>query len=376
MEFIFIIVLVFIVVKLEIFIFKKNSFKNFEYRCYFEKNEVMEGDEVDLIEVVENHKMMPLPWLKSEITSSKWLDFAGAQSIVTDETRFVPSFFMLKSYHKTTRRWHVKCLKRGVYPIDKVVVVTTDLFGSYNHSNVYNVNTSLTVLPAPADLTNDFESAQNLGGDVIVRRNYIDDPFYRAGVREYTPRDPLSRIHWLATAKANTLMVHNNQYTADQDLLVILNVQSREYENYLVIDKEKVENGIKICAGFFEDTIISGIPVRFAANASLEDNRNPIISNSFHGDEHIADLMQTLAHIPLKSSDAFSVFLDGPCRELSASDIVIVTPYISDFIFDFAKDKMDSGSRVKIIYTSALTDENVPDGFSVFGYNGKENCVS
>ena len=136
----------------------------------------------------------------------------------------------------------MKCLKRGVYTIDRVILITTDLFGMASRSNTYHVGATLTVLPEGADLSADFDAAQKLSGDVIVRRHYIDDPFYRAGIKEYSPRDPINRILWPATAKTGKLMVHNNQFSADQDLLVILNVQSRAYERDTVIDTEKIEN--------------------------------------------------------------------------------------------------------------------------------------
>ena len=375
MNFVYVLILIAVIVRVLFAVYQKNAFKNFDYECYFDKSEVSEGDEVDLIEIVTNRKLMPLPWLKSEITTSKWLDFAGSQSLVTEETRFVPSFFMMKSFHKTVRRWHVKCLKRGVFTIDRVILVTTDLFGIASRSNTYHVNASLTVLPAGADLSADFDAAQKLSGDVIVRRHYIDDPFYRAGIKEYSPRDPINRIHWPATAKTGKLMVHNNQFSADQDLLVILNVQSRDYERDAVIDSEKIENGIRICAGYFEDTLRSGIPVRFAANTSLSGDRNAVITNSFHGAEHVGDLMQTLARIPLQSSDTFQIFLSGACRELTASDIVIVTSWLGEPIYHYARSKREAGSQVKIIYTTLLTDEYVPDDCAVFGYLGKERTL-
>ena len=46
-----------------------------------------------------------------------------------------------------------------------------------------------------------------LNGDVVVRRHLIDDPFYVAGVRDYTGHEPMNRIHWSATARENKMMV-------------------------------------------------------------------------------------------------------------------------------------------------------------------------
>ena len=115
---------------LENVLYRKNAFKGLSYRCYLSRSQVFEGEEIELIEEIENRKWLPLPWFKSEITVSRWLEFAGAQSQLTDRQRFVPSFFMLKSYQRVSRRWKVRCLKRGEYSVEQIVLVTTDLLGN------------------------------------------------------------------------------------------------------------------------------------------------------------------------------------------------------------------------------------------------------
>lgn len=125
-----VLVLLVLAVWLQGLVFRKFSFRKLRYTCRFSTSEAMEGDEIALIEEVENRGLLPLPWLKAELTSSRWLEFADSQSLVTEETRFVPSFFMMKPHHKVTRRWKVRCLKRGIYDLKKVVLVTTDLLGA------------------------------------------------------------------------------------------------------------------------------------------------------------------------------------------------------------------------------------------------------
>ena len=125
MEFVMILLIICAVVWAEGQFYRKNAFDKLEYRCFFSKDEAMEGDEIELVEEVSNGKFLPLPWLKAEISTSRWLDFAGSQSLVTEDSRFVPSFFMMKSRHRVVRRWKVKCLKRGEYHLDTVVLIAT-----------------------------------------------------------------------------------------------------------------------------------------------------------------------------------------------------------------------------------------------------------
>lgn len=77
MEFVAIIFMVVVLSAAQLALFARNSFRHFEYTCFFTKDEVMEGDEVGLVEIVSNRKWLPLPWLKSELSTSRWLEYAG-----------------------------------------------------------------------------------------------------------------------------------------------------------------------------------------------------------------------------------------------------------------------------------------------------------
>ncbi len=374
MEFVFVILLIVLLAALQAQIYARQAFRGLEYDCAFSEQEASEGDEIKLVETVSNRKLLPLPWLRSELTSSMYLDFAGSQSLIADETRFVPSFFMLRGYRRTVRSWNVRCAKRGVYEINKCVLLASDLLGLRSVSHAAEVHTSVTVLPRPLNLTDSFTSANRLTGDVVVRRNYLDDPFYRVGVREYSPRDSMKNIHWPATARMGKIMVHNNQQTAEQNLLVLLNLQSRSYETSDVSDKDRIETAIRVCAGYFDDTLRSGLPVRFAANTTL-DSAQPVVTNEFSGREHVLDLMRTLARLPVAFSESFTSFLRDTCARLTASDIVIVTAYLSEAIFDYARARKETGSHVKIVCVTELNPGDAPDDLEVYGLTREEAGV-
>ena len=168
-------------------LYQKNAFKGLTYRCYLSKDQVFEGEEIELIEEIENRKWLPLPWFKSEITVSRWLDFAGAQAQLTDRQRFVPSFFMLKSYQRVNRRWKVKCLKRGEYSVEQIVLVTSDLLGASTLSQGAQAGATVLVLPRPLDEDEVRVAPRSFTGDIVVRRSLLEDPFSISGVRECFP---------------------------------------------------------------------------------------------------------------------------------------------------------------------------------------------
>ena len=349
MEFIAIIPIIFLLIWLQNRIYKKHAFQGLEYDCRLSTDKAFEGDEIELIETISNKKWLPLPWLKAEITASSWLDFAGAQSVVSDQSRFVPSFFMVKSYQKVVRKWKVTCLKRGEFGIQSIVLVSSDLLGFSSMSSPTGITAHITVLPRPIGEEDLGVTPRYTSGDIVVKRHLIDDPFYISGVREYTERDPMNRIHWAATAKEQKIMVYNNDYTSRQSVTVVLNMQSRYYERADVIDKEVMENAIRVCAGIFDNTLSTGMPLRFMANAAtVPGSREPTVTQESWGSEYVDSLLQVLAKLQLQCTNDFSEYLSSVYHDITSTDIVIVTAYVNQAIADFARNKAASGTNVRI----------------------------
>ena len=366
MDFLALLLIIALVVTAQGQIYKHFSMRHLDYSCRLSADEVYEGDEIELIETLSNKKWLPIPWLKVEITTSRWLDFAGSQSIVTSETRYVPSFFLMKSYHKVTRRWKVSCLRRGEHRIEKAVLVGTDLLGSGSYSKPTTVDSGVMVLPKIPDLAEIFISPNHMVGEMVVRRHLISDPFLIAGVREYADGDAMNQIHWSATARQQTLMVRNQDYTSSQSLLVLMNMQTRRDENCQVIDRSLAELAIHTCAAYFDQTIQSGIPVGFMCNSSLDGSDTPIITNTFWGPEHVNDLLRLLARLPFWCTGIFDKFLLEHGKTIQATDIVLITSYVSDQIMEFIRAKQMNGIHVKLIIVNNIPDEEIPGECEVY----------
>lgn len=365
MEFIAVGAAILVIFVLQNHLYKKYAFKNLEYSCTLSTDQACEGDVIELIEEIRNKKWLPLPWFKSEITTSRWLDFAGAQSVVSDQTRFVPSFFMLRSRQRVVRRWKVTCLKRGEFSIDQVVLITTDLLGFSALSMAGQSGARIIVLPKPIGEDELAVSPRYITGDIMVRRQLVADPFYISGVREYTGREPMNLIHWNATAREQQLMVFQNDYTSRQSVTVILNMQSTVYEQHEVTRRELIENAIRLCAGIFDSTLTSGMPLRFMCNGTLvKGSREPVSTAEFWGREHVEGLLQMLAKLQLHSTEDFSVYLNNIYPDVTSTDIIIVTVYMSEGLLDFAARKEQQGTNVKFFTLTAL-----PETLDCSGHN-------
>ena len=368
MKLVFLVVLIYAIVSLQAYIFKKYSFQDLDYSYKFDRDEVFEGENFSLVETIKNNKILPLPWLRSDITASKWLEFgeANAQAI-SDDTRIVSSFFTLGGYKAVTRTWNVNWTKRGEFEIKKAHMVSSDLFGQAKISKGVEVSYTVLVLPNTVDLEEMFILPRYLQGDTITKRQIAEDPFYISGVREYTDRDPMNSIHWAATAKEQKLMVRNYEYTSQQSLTILLNIKSQEIEYGEIVHPDLVEGSIRVCASLLSLATEEGIPVNLYANAPTDDMGTDITAtNMASGNEHAMDLLRILAKIRMKSVCTVTEFFSYVDSAVSGTDLAIVTPYLDTAICNYARDKMYNNVHVQIYLTNFVEQKEIPDDLEIY----------
>lgn len=356
-------------------VYRRRAMQDLYYRCFLSKHEAFEGETLELVEEIENRKSLILPWLKSELTTSESLDFAGSQAIVANETRFVPSFFMIRGYQKVVRRWHVTAREFGIQPIVKAVIVASDLLGFVTESAPVAINSKLTVLPRPIDLDSLAVDEKTDFGELVVRRRLLTDPFFKAGVRPYQPADDLKNVHWYATAREGELMVFEHEATLQQSLTLIINMQSRTKMFSKGENPEALRQSIRIAATAIDQTLKTGLPVKLMANAAAlpeaeEDETEAGRPRPLHTDtalqggrEHVMQLLRTMARLPLYPAQPANEYFEYLLKQnLRTTDIILVTHYIDDYVTRFAERINAQGTVLKIaLLGPPPADLHLPD---------------
>lgn len=97
-----------------------------------------------------------------------------------------------------------------------------DPFGMFAVSTIYPAERILLVFPHFVEIDH-FPSPAGLltGGRALPSRTLEVTP-YAAGVREYLPGDPLSRIHWKTTARRERLMVKEFEQDPQANVFILL----------------------------------------------------------------------------------------------------------------------------------------------------------
>lgn len=114
---IWLIVIVGILAILQSKFFSKVAFRHLHYERKLTKHAVFEGESLELQEVIANRKLTPLPWLRVESKLSPWLRFRSQENLEIMDDRFHRSVFYLRPYSRITRRYNVKCIRRGYYDL-------------------------------------------------------------------------------------------------------------------------------------------------------------------------------------------------------------------------------------------------------------------
>ena len=357
----------------ERWLYRRRWDRKLHYECAFSTDEAYEGDEVELIETVTNGKLLPLAWAKAEISAPQWLRFAGSQSIVAGATRYVPSFFVLRGRHRVIRRWKVQCTRRGVYLIDKTVLVTTDLLGLDTFSLPVQLHARLTVLPRPQPPEDVLLTPSGLTGDTLVRRRLLTDPFSVSGVRAYLPGDPANRIHWPATAKSDQIMIRNQDATSDQSVTILLNMQTRPDEGASLTDRDDVEQGIRAAATAIAETAGRGFPTQLIANGGGADGTQTATGRGA-GEAFAVDLLRVLAQLAMRKSENFASYTDRLRSAVDSTDLIVISPYLDDIIVRFARAQQQCGVQVRLLMTRPLDADEVPGDIptTVFLTHGTE----
>lgn len=304
------------------FLIARYGYRNLTYSLAFSKDEVTEGDTVTLLETICSCKPLPLPWVKAELTTDSSLDFASEQSAVSEETRFVSSYFCLYPYRQIERRWTVTCTKRGMFTVSHAVIMLSDLFGTMELSRLFpDAEAHLTVLPAVHPVSAVQEFPQRFTGDVIRSRTLIPDRFAVSGTRPYADGDPVRDICWTATARSETPVVWQYQETASPSLTVLLNLETRETDRDRVSDRAVYEDAIRLCAAYLGKAVSMQIPVRLGANTEIDGQP---VETRF--DQHdLLRHLRILAALPDSISCRFVHLLQRICADDPAASVLVIT---------------------------------------------------
>ena len=255
-------IVAFFLVVLQMLFYKKHWAKNLYVSVRFGQDAIYEGDEGQIVEVIENRKRLPLPMLKVKFQTSKNLGFFDEKGSKTTDQYYRNDIFQVGGGEKITRTLHFRGNKRGYYRINNIDMVASDLFFLNEDSKNQAANQYIYVYPSIYRKEDLRLSLQKLNGEIIVKRHMLEDPFEYRGIREYQPFDDIRSVNWKATARTGELKVNQKNYTAMQTIRIFLNLED---DGRWKKEKE-IEKSMQMAMGIASFFLTQGIRVSCFAN--------------------------------------------------------------------------------------------------------------
>ncbi|RUT45141.1 DUF58 domain-containing protein [Paenibacillus anaericanus] len=328
------------------------ALKGVKYSRYFSKEAVFEGEHIDMIEVITNEKLLPLPWLRLESSMASGLIF-GAQGnldIYSGETlQNHISLFYLRPYRQITRRHQITCSRRGLYRLDSVTMTTGDPLGMGGDAQKFPLALELLVYPKVIHLDELPLPNHSWIGQIAVRRWIIEDPFLTSGVTEYRPGDRLGSINWQATARTGTMQVHKRDYSADHRLMICLNIEVSDSMWKAVTEPERIELGITYAAAIAAYALRSGMETGFLCNARLVDGpKIPIRKEPQAVIDQLDLLLEVMARIVLDRSVSMIRLLEQEIEAgITGTDYLIITCHQGDKLRTTVEQLQNRGNGIE-----------------------------
>ena len=228
------------------------------------------GETITLSCMVENAKLLPLPWLEIEDTVPRALSIQGrrARVQVSSNRAVLENLFSPRWYERITRRYTINCTTRGVHTFGPTTIRSGDLFGFSERNETLEDRQYLIVYPLVAPLSSFNLPAHYPFGDRRAPRRLLEDPSRVIGVRDYAYGDELRRVHWKATARTMQLQSKVYDATTTYTLVMFLNVATK-LDIHFGVHPELQELSICAAASVADWALNEGYAVGLYANSMM-----------------------------------------------------------------------------------------------------------
>jgi len=292
--------------------------KDLSYRMEIEKKYYEIGEEIEVHSIVENKKPLTVSFLK--ITEAFPKNFSISNNTYT---------LFIMPYQRVKRTYKVFVRKRGLYAIGDVQLRLGDFIGLKSKNEYVEMSNEVVIYPERVDLKKNIIPIGSLSGDISVKRWILEDPLMTIGIREYTGNEPQRFIHWPSSLKYGNLMVKNFDFTTDNSVIILLNIETMK-PCWKPVEEDIIEKAISLTRAVIEEFEDAKIPYGLATNAHNE--RSEQRGYFYHpglGQNHLANFLKVLGEIHYRIPSFFeNTVRETRKRQGNYTTVVIITPRI------------------------------------------------
>ncbi len=235
--------------------------------------------------------------------------------------------------------------KRGFYLLGPTELISGDPFGLFTGSNLFNFKNNLVVYPKISVLHNFPLLPSDKTGGTALRLQTSHPTPQAAGVREYSPGDPLSRVHWPTTLRKEKLMVKEFDDDSQAGLWLLLDAQKGMYihqdeirdtaidRNYIsakkikefVLPRDSFEYAVSIAASITKYFLARNLAVGFACAGDSVTTIPPE-----KGHRQFNKIMEKLAIVNDFGTTSFRQLIEKQAKNITKGSAIILITSTSD----------------------------------------------
>jgi uncharacterized protein (DUF58 family) len=278
--------------------------------------------------------------------SSRWLSTAATIEVgqgITFDTPFLPPGAVVEDYPA------LLFPGRGVISLQAVTVKSAFPFGLIQFCKNLKAPGEFIIyphtyatFPPPAARSN----AQQ-GGKWRSNKTARSGSYF-AGLRAYSPGDPLRQIHWKAAAKGAGLMSRTFEEELSGAIVLLLNPSGTP---------EKVESAISAAASLAIAALDAGDSVQLRVPQS--ERRQEIFLPGFSDAEELLCLLARINPAPALEQSMLGTFFRSALNDTRKASIVLVTPEIGPDQLAAAREASAAGRIVSVYTSTTIPHESV-----------------
>ncbi len=352
---IFSVVFLFYFLQREIYI--RKCFDKVSANLKFDCSEVFKGEALKLTLTITNKKFIPLWWIGVKYDLSRGISYFDDSEAEVSKDNYRKDVFFMLPYERLTKSYDIKAVKRGYYNIEQIELNSGDLFSDTRMLKKISNGSELYVYPRLISTEQMDIVFNKINGEVITRRNLIEDPFQLRGIREYNSFDSMKNVNWKATARSSQLKVNQYESTCSGGVTILLNVEKfNDFD-----DEELIEESISIAASISAKFINQGINVEVISNGADVINGSKIMVQGASTLNKNIEIYEALSLLHIGNTKVPLIDLINEEITLKRKDriILLISHYYKNDIIEEYMEKQMQGFSVKWILPKK-DDKNLP----------------
>lgn len=345
-----------------------------EYRRQLERSRCFVGEELELRVELTNRKILPITYLAVDDVIPVELQI-GATTLAFHRVgkALLRFLFGLSWYQKVVRHYRLTPTRRGFYRLGPAVMQGGDPFGYVSEIRTIEQTDTLAVYPRIVPLDSLGIPTRRPFGDLKSKDRLFEDPLRFAGVREYQPGDPMSRVHWKATAASGNLQVRLLDPSSNPGVAVFMNTWGWDLF-WQGVDPAVLETACVVAASIGHWACEEGVPVGLYANGLVQGWGMTLRLPPARGAGVLQQMLEGLARLQMPTNFSLAETLGQETPSLQyGTSVVIISRQITEESADAIVRVHRSGRPVTLVLIGDV--EKLPEllpGIRVYRVSGEE----